>query len=256
AGAVLYDLPSMPGSIPDYLPLGLAAAQTASRAPVPLGRVGAGRGARVGKYRGSGHSMPGGQASTAVALDRSHRVGLLAVFNSVGAIRDPETGRWLAGSTGPGDRIEPPGRGPARDLARAGRGTILGIVATDLPVGRKVLLAIADHVHDGFARVVVPAHTATEGDTVFAASTASEELPPRAEERPGAWADRIGFLAEELVAEAARSLFCGRAGAECPPTGAPRRPGGATPPGAGLPRAGRVGVSSRRRARGSGPPET
>lgn len=207
AGAILYDLPIRPGPIPDYLPLGFEAAGRASRAPLPDGRVGAGRGCRVGKYRGISRSMPAGQASLAVGVGRAYSLGLLAVFNSVGAVRDPRTGRWLAGARDRRGRVEPPSAAPEPSRTPAGAGTNLGLLVTDLPVERKVLYALAGHVHDGFARVVAPAHTATEGDTVFAACTAPPDQAIAVETRPGQWADRLGFLSEELVAEAARRLF-------------------------------------------------
>ncbi|MHB8351727.1 MAG: P1 family peptidase [Thermoplasmata archaeon] len=214
AGAILYDLPSRPGPIPDYLPLGFEAAGQASRDPLPHGRVGAGRGSRVGKYRGVDRSMPGGQASVSLPIERSFRIGLLTVFNSVGAIRDPRTGRWLAGARDRHGRIEPPSATRGQPRVPAGAGTNLGILVTNLPVERRVLYALAGHVHDGFARVVAPAHTATEGDTVFAACTADPDQSPRLEARPGLWADRLGFLAEEMVAQTARLLFPGGSATE------------------------------------------
>ena len=211
AGAILYDLPRRFGPIPDYLPLGFEAASVADRRPVPIGRIGAGRGARVVKYAGPSRSVPGGQTGAAAAIGRGGRLGLLAVFNSVGAIRDPRTGAWLAGAVDRNGRLTPP-RGD-RDRLReppAGAGTNLGIVVTDLPLDRPGLAALAGHVQDGFARVVEPAHTATEGDTVFAASSAPPGASELTDRRPGEWADRLGRIAEELVAESARRLFPAR----------------------------------------------
>jgi len=213
AGAALYDLPAVPGPLPDYLPLGFEAAEQAGAAPVPCGPFGAGRGARIGKYAGRGGSIPGGQSSSAVRIDRTHWVGVLVVFNSVGAIRDPRSGRWIEGARDRAGRLVPPDpsawpSGPA--------GTTLAILATNLPLERPTLLRLAGHVHDGIARVVHPAHTATEGDSVFAASTAAPDAPRPVEERPGALADRLGRHAELLVEEAALRLFSGRPGTALP----------------------------------------
>ena len=58
SGATLFDLPGADGPIPDYAPIGYAAAANASRGVVPMGQVGAGAGAWVGKYprSGTGHA--------------------------------------------------------------------------------------------------------------------------------------------------------------------------------------------------------
>jgi L-aminopeptidase/D-esterase-like protein len=204
AGAALYDLPPGPVALPDYLPLGFAAADDASGEPLPAGRAGAGRGARVCKYRGPERARPGGQASAAAALGGAHTLGVLVVFNSVGAIRDWPGDRWLATARGGGL----PSARPERRAQRGGAaGTTLAVLATDLPLERRTLYALAGHVHDAIARTVLPAHTATEGDLVFAASTAPALARPPVERRPGELADRVGLVAEGLVVEAARRLF-------------------------------------------------
>lgn len=208
SGAALYDLPRRPGPIPEYLALGLAAAESAGRSPVPVGLFGAGRGARVGKYAPRRRPVPGGQSSAAVRLARGHALGVFVVFNSVGAIREPTTGRWLAGALDAKGRLEPPG---AAIGSRGAPGTTLAAVVTDLPLERRILYAIAEHVHDGIARTVVPAHTATEGDLVFAVSTAPSTERTTSESRPGRFADDLGRRAERLVEVAAARLFAPRA---------------------------------------------
>ncbi len=204
SGAVLYDLPRKNQVIPDYLPLGFAAAQAAGRDPVPIGRVGAGRGARIAKYAGIERSLYGGQSSAALPIDPRHAIGALVVFNSVGAIRSPGSGRWLAGARGARGGITP----PMLERLGAGRpGTTLAVVVTDLPVDRRTLWVVAEHAHDGLARTVVPAHTATEGDTVFVATTADPSASLAKERRPGATADRLSGLVEELMGQCAERLF-------------------------------------------------
>jgi L-aminopeptidase/D-esterase-like protein len=207
SGAILYDLPAHPGPIPDYATLGFAAAEAADRSPVPIGRVGAGRGARIGKYLGIGRAVAGGQGSASAAVEGGHVLGVLLVLNSVGAIRDPENGRWLAGPRGPDGKVRPPRVAPRASVrAGPGSGTNLAIVATNAPVDRKALHAIAASAHDGIARAVVPAHTSTEGDLVFASGTG--RLPSRSGslEAIARATDRLGFIASELVVEAARRI--------------------------------------------------
>lgn len=199
SGAALFDLPMRTGAIPDYLPLGYEAARNARRGPVAVGRVGAGAGATVGKYLGRRRAMPGGIGSAAVRLRPRGCVGVLVAVNSVGAIRDPATGSWVAGARGRGGRVVPP-------RTRAGRpdattGTTLALIATDLAVDRPALARMAAIVHAGLASAIVPYHSATDGDVLFAASTHSAGPPPR-EERPGEVADELGARAAELAVTA------------------------------------------------------
>lgn len=198
SGAILFDLPAELGRIPDYLPLGYEAARTASRRPVPLGRVGAGAGATVGKYRGRGHAMPGGIGSAARAVPGYGRIGVLVAVNAVGAIRDPSTGRWVAGARERG-RIVPPSDGAAHRLRSTG--TTLTVVATDVAVDRPTLARIAAIAHAGVGSAIFPFQSSSDGDVLFAASTGAAGAP-RKETRPGETADRIGSIAAQLGIEA------------------------------------------------------
>jgi L-aminopeptidase/D-esterase-like protein len=204
SGATLFDLPATEGPVTDYLPLGFDAVAQASRSRVTVGRVGAGAGATVGKYLGRRFAMPGGLGYAAARSRSGISSGALTVLNSVGAVRDSTTGRWLAGARGRGGKVVPPGtasrnRATARDLPR---GTNLVLVVTEAPLDRSGLYRVAQQAHDGLARAVVPAHTATDGDVVFAACTSSTDRVPR-ERYPGATADRVGGEVAQLVARAA-----------------------------------------------------
>ncbi|HEV2316853.1 MAG TPA: P1 family peptidase [Thermoplasmata archaeon] len=206
SGAALYDLPRTLGTIPDYLPLGYAAASNASDAPVPEGRVGAGRGARVAKYAGFANARAGGQGSAVARVDRDHALGVVVVFNSVGGVHDPVTDHWLAASSTRGSRSSPYS---AIRFGRGGpaRGTTLAVLVTDLELDRRRLFFLAEHVHDGIARVVVPAHTSGEGDCVFAVSTAPESTRAVRARGTEVSMDTLGFCAETLVRDAAVRLF-------------------------------------------------
>jgi L-aminopeptidase/D-esterase-like protein len=202
----LFDLPTAEGPITDYLPLGFDAVGHASSTRVEVGRVGAGSGATVGKYLGRMRAMPGGLGYASGRLSGYGATGALVVLNSVGAIRDAATGKWIAGARGDSGRIVPPGdktprtRGP-QDMPR---GTNLVLVVTEAILERSGLSRLAQQAHDGLARAVVPAHTATDGDVAFAATTAA--LARGSKERyPGETADRVGRFAAELVTQAART---------------------------------------------------
>ncbi len=199
SGAALYDLGGAGWEMPDYLALGYEAARQAGSAEVATGPHGAGAGATVGKYLGRAHAMAGGVGSRAAAVAGGGRIGVLVAVNSVGAIRAPVSGRWLAGALGAGGRLLPPTR--VGRLAPASRGTTLAVVATDLDIGRPALARIASMVHAGLARTIVPYLTATDGDLVFASATAAGGKPP-SEANPGAVADRLGATAAELAVEA------------------------------------------------------
>ncbi len=204
SGATLFDLPAHEGPIVDYLPLGFEAVREARADRVAIGRVGAGSGATVGKYLGRAHAMPGG-LGYATGLVRGLGVAAaLVVLNSVGAVREADTGRWLAGARIGRGRIVPPSKGTStpprsRDLPR---GTNLVLVLTDVTLDRSGLHRVAQQAHDGLARAVVPAHTATDGDVVFSATTNARRASPN-EPYPGATADRVGAKTAELVAAAA-----------------------------------------------------
>lgn len=200
SGAALFDLPRARGPIADYLPLGYEAARGANREEVPVGRVGAGAGATVGKYLGRDRAMHGGVGAAAERLGRRGSLGVLLVMNSFGAVRDPDTGHWVAGARDRRGRIVPP-----HDAVRtAGEevSTTLGLIVTDLAVDRPVLARVVSMAHAGLAATVTPFHSSTDGDVLFGSSTGTAGAGA-AESRPGATADRLGELAARLAVRAA-----------------------------------------------------
>lgn len=200
SGAALFDLPSKAGKIPDYLPLGYEAARRASREENAVGRIGAGAGASVGKYLGRERAMHGGIGTAAAPLGRRGSIGVLLVVNSVGAVRDPDTGRWVAGARGIRGRIQPPqASSSAPDTTSA---TTLGVIATSLEVDRPTLSRIVSMAHAGLATVISPFHSSTDGDILFGASTGTAGPGPP-QDRPGGTADRLGAVAARLAVQAA-----------------------------------------------------
>ena len=212
SGAAIFDLYDGDRPSVDYQLLGYAATRGArSGASAAHGRVGAGCGARVGKYLGRSRSMEGGIGSAAARLSTGGTVGVLVVVTAVGAIRDPVDGRWVAGAQGRGGEIVPP-RSP--DLARVGgTHTTLAVVATDLTLSRPQLQRLAMITSTGLARTIVPFHTTTVGDLVFAASTESV-FPRRKERRPGEVVDYVGLVAADLAVRAVLSAVTPRGPAD------------------------------------------
>ncbi|MCI4364566.1 MAG: P1 family peptidase [Thermoplasmata archaeon] len=199
SGAALYDLPGRPGPLPNYRDLGYAATQNATAKSVRVGRVGAGTGALVGKYRGRSSAMRGGVGWAERQLGRGAHIGALVAVNAVGAVRDPTHGRWVAGARDSHGRLRPPmTRGPATGGIL---GTTLGLLVTDLEVDRTVLQRIASIAHSGLGAAIVPFHSATDGDLLFAAATGVAG-PPAKELRPGGTADALGSVAAACAVEA------------------------------------------------------
>ena len=181
------------------------ACTSASTAAVPEGSVGAGTGATVGKmHRGRGlNGMKGGLGSASVKIG-DVVIGALAVVNAAGDVLDWRTGRIVAGARRAdgsfADSVEvmrslvlqspPP---PLDDAAL--HSTTLGVVATNVDVGKTALTKIAMMANCGAARAVRPYHTTGDGDQLFAVSTARIQ-------RPDLSVTVLGALAAEVMAEA------------------------------------------------------
>jgi L-aminopeptidase/D-esterase-like protein len=183
--AVIFDLARggrfahRPG--PDF---GRRAARDAASRPRPgaassrpvRGTIGAGTGAVAGGLQGGI-----GSASTDVDVGGATvTVGALAVVNAAGSPIDPATGLpWVRV---PG--LRRPDRTERRRVAqlvetrsRVPLNTTIGVVATDAHLDRAHALRLAMSAHDGLARAIRPAHGLTDGDTVFALSTADRIRP-------------------------------------------------------------------------------
>jgi L-aminopeptidase/D-esterase-like protein len=159
--------------------MGRAACEAASH-EVPEGRVGAGTGATVGKLLGAAGAMPGGVGTAATTLG-NWAVGALVAVNALGDVVDG-SGRILAGTRGPDGRFADSARLAASGLgqpplAPGGTNTTLAVVATDAPLDRSALVALARAGSTGVARRTSPAHTPFDGDTTFAVSTARDPQP-------------------------------------------------------------------------------
>jgi L-aminopeptidase/D-esterase-like protein len=199
-GAILYDL-GLEGTerVRPSAECGYAAASAASTEAPDEGSVGAGAGATVGKFGGTGRPMRGGFGTASVTLESGLTVAAAVAVNAVGDIVDPATGQIVAGA-----RTED-GRGfaDARRLLRSGRGTeagapgmntTIGVVATNATLTKAEATKVAQMAQDGLARTIYPAHTTRDGDTVFSLAT-------------GAWEGTadvtvIGGLAADVMAEA------------------------------------------------------
>lgn len=210
--AVLFDLPMSDwGNRPDA-EFGYRAAAAASSTEARQGNVGAGTGAVSGPLKGGI-----GTASAQVRADlpgarAGARVGALVAVNSAGTVVDPGTGLpWC--SPGGLRAPDPAEVAAAREHAgeRPGRrgpigrplNTTIGVVATDLGLGKPQCHRVAVAAQDGLARAIRPAHALTDGDTVFALATGQRgDLPAPGEENWSAALDEVCAAAADVVATA------------------------------------------------------
>jgi L-aminopeptidase/D-esterase-like protein len=201
SAAVLFDLVvGSPEARPDPV-MGYEAAKSAKSGDFAQGSVGVGTGATVGKVLGMERSMKGGVGSASVGVGGDLVVGALAAVNAFGEVRDPESGRILAGprqddgTLGDTVRLLP----EAVSRMRWAENTTLGIVATNADLSKNGANKIAQMAHDGLARVVHPVHTTVDGDVVFAASVGGVEA---ATDVVGAWGARV---MQEAILRAVRA---------------------------------------------------
>ena len=190
SAAVLFDLVvGSPAARPD-LEMGYEAATSAKNGDFAQGSVGAGTGATVGKVLGMERAMKGGIGSASVGLDGGLVVGALAAVNAFGGVRDPDSGKVLAGPRTDdgtlGDTVELLPEAATR--MRWGEDTTLGIVATNADLSKTQASKVAQMAHDGLARAVEPVHTTVDGDVVFAASVGGVDAPT---DVVGAWGARV-----------------------------------------------------------------
>jgi len=178
--AILYDLGLGGDATPDGDD-GYRACEAASDGPVESGSIGAGAGATVGKMFGAG-AMKGGIGSAGFRFDDGTVVAALIAVNCRGDIRDPATGRLVAGARTPdGAALRDTERtllaGNAATEAQVGANTTIGVVATNRTLDKAQCNRLASVAHDGLARAIVPAHTRWDGDTLFTLATNTLPAP-------------------------------------------------------------------------------
>jgi L-aminopeptidase/D-esterase-like protein len=138
----------------------------ALRSSVPVeeatwGAVGAGRGATTDKLTGS--PQPGGVGFARVPVTGG-TVMAIAVTNAAGVVRLDQDASGIQA------RLM-----AALAPSNPGENTTLVVVMTDLPLDRDSLHRLAIAAHDGMTRAIVPCHTISDGDVVFA--VALNEVP-------------------------------------------------------------------------------
>lgn len=194
--AILYDLSIGKAEVRPTREMGAAAAAAASDGPVEEGAVGAGTGATVGKVLGMRHAMKSGLGTATVALGGGIVVSALVVVNAIGDVRDPQTGKIVAGARRAPDSMEFAGsdeqikRGVKLGVGRTN--TTLAVTATNARLDKVGAAKLAQLAGLGLARTIYPVNTPFDGDVVFALSLGEAAADLTA----------LGIAAAEAVAQA------------------------------------------------------
>jgi L-aminopeptidase/D-esterase-like protein len=202
--AILFDLDIGDASVRPDAAMGYAACQAADDGPVAEGNVGAGTGARVGAIMGIQQAMKAGLGTASADLGEGLVVGAVVAVNAFGDVIDPQTGQILAGArsldgTGFADTLAVMKSLVGKSILKFAepRDTVIGVVATNARLNKEEANKVAQMAHDGLARVVRPAHTMFDGDTLFALATGSNNEPSMEAD-----VNTVGAYAAEVVAEA------------------------------------------------------
>lgn len=205
--AILFDLNLGRGGIRPTAEMGYRAAAAANPGPVAEGNAGAGTGATVGKIFGNKSAMKSGLGSASLSIGAGVVVGAIVAVNAFGDVIDPKTGDILAGARSVeigalrlgekgyfANTLEVmktfAGRAVLGFATKAN--TVIGVVATNAKLTKPEANKMAQMAHDGLARVIRPAHTMLDGDTIFALATGDKKSD----------VTTVGAFAAEALAQA------------------------------------------------------
>jgi L-aminopeptidase/D-esterase-like protein len=174
AGAILFDLGIGKTNVHPNVAMGEAAAAAATTDAVTEGCVGAGTGATIGKLFGMARAMKGGVGTHTVTLPGGVMVSALVAVNALGDVRDPATGKIVAGArkdAGSGEFVDSAGE-MMRGVAIGGTtgNTTLAVVATNARLNKVQANKLAQFASLGMARAIYPVNTMADGDIAFALS--------------------------------------------------------------------------------------
>lgn len=195
--AILFDLRLGDARARPDARMAYAACQQATDGPIEEGSVGAGTGATVGKLHGIRQAMKAGLGTAGLDLPGGVQVAALAVVNAFGDVRDPSTGRLLAGAREAPDshRLVDTAAAMRRGVTRKGytaESTTLAVVATNARLTKAQATKMAQVAQQGLVRTIVPVHTTLDGDLVIGLAIGTVEADLNA----------VGLVAADAVAEA------------------------------------------------------
>lgn len=176
-GAILFDLGIGDPKVRPDAALGYEAAKKANNKVFLEGNHGAGKGATVGKIRGTEYSMKSGIGTYTISFEDGLVVSAVVAVNAWGDVIEgsevvagtlEDDKKTFAGGTD----VLLQGRG-AKGFE--GRNTTIGVIVTNAVVDKAEAGKIAQMAHDGYGRAINPVHTMYDGDTIFAAGTGEVE---------------------------------------------------------------------------------
>ncbi|HUA84456.1 MAG TPA: P1 family peptidase [Bryobacteraceae bacterium] len=193
--AILFDLGMGKPGVRPTREMGESASAAASDGPVEEGAVGAGAGATVGKILGMKNAMKSGIGSFTMELDGGIKVSALAAVNALGDVRDPKTGKIIAGARKSPDSMEFVDAAEVlktrAEIKPARQNTTLVVVATNASLSKVQATKLAQLASLGMARTIDPVNTMSDGDLVIALSLGTGQ----------ARIDALGVAAAQAVSE-------------------------------------------------------
>jgi L-aminopeptidase/D-esterase-like protein len=181
--AILFDLGVITNQVRPGPREGYMACQNASPGPVDEGSVGAGTGATVSGILGMERAVKGGIGTASLDLGQGLVVGAIVAVNAVGSVFDADTGNLVAGPRSEDGATmvnsmalmtSPEFTGSEQPPSS---NTTIGVVATNARLSKEQTNKLASVAHDGLAMAVRPAHTMSDGDTMFALATSALDQP-------------------------------------------------------------------------------
>jgi L-aminopeptidase/D-esterase-like protein len=193
-GAILFDLGIAKPNVHPNAAMGEAAAAAATTDAVQEGCVGAGTGATIGKLFGMARAMKGGIGSYTVTLPGGVLVAALVAVNALGDVRDPATGKIIAGarkSASSREFIDSEGEMKRGAVIGGSGNTTLAVVATNARLNKVQANKLAQFASLGMARTIYPVNTMADGDIAFALSIGALQAD----------INNLGVAAAEAVAQ-------------------------------------------------------
>lgn len=175
-GASLYDLEYKGFGYPDK-EMGLLACEYSHMIDEMHGSIGAGAGATVGKLFGMACSQKSGLGVATLKIGAVEISAVVAV-NAFGNVYKKDSDVILAGANKNGEYIN------IEELLKKGietnafSNTTIGCIVTNAKLTKAQCNALADGVHDAYARCIHPVHTSLDGDCIFVLASNEVECNP------------------------------------------------------------------------------
>ena len=163
-------------------------------APLTRGNVGAGTGCTVGKLAGPERAMKSGLGE---CVERAGELlcGAISAVNACGDVRDPITGKTIAGLRNPDGTLGSSAGallGGFATMPLSRTNTTISCVVTNARLTKAQATKVAQMATDAYAHAISPTHTTNDGDTVFVMATGEVDTP----------VDVVGALATKALGNA------------------------------------------------------